>query len=364
MNQRPITADVAGLRALLGDLHRLGASDVFISPSLKVRARLNGNLVEVSSFVVSRELCGFFVNEVAGGPRSAGVESGDRFDTDYIISSDGYPLRFRCNVTGVALFTGEAACDLTFRIIPHDVPTIEHVRFSRALFEACISYDSGLVLVVGATDTGKSTTLAAIIREIAETGRARVVSVEDPIEFPLSKFGVQQSGVGVHVRTFADAIRASRRRAPDVNYVGEMRDAESVSAVIGAVQSAQLVFSTLHTASCSGVLERLMREFPVAEQHGVAMNALEALRVVVAQYFERDPRGNRVCIREYCVFTPAIRQEIWEMCRAGEPLERAFRVVVNKSVHSFLDSAAVLVAAGLLDDDGLDRVRLFEAATR
>jgi twitching motility protein PilT len=184
--------------------------------------------------------------------------------------------------------------DGTFRLIPDKVPSFDDLRLP-LVCKRFTQFRQGIVLVTGPKGSGKTTTLAALIDLINQTRADHIITIEDPIEFvhPSKKAHVNQREVGVHTQSFANALRASLREAPDVIMVGEMRDLETVSLAITAAETGHLVFGTLHTPNAPRTVNRVVDVFPPEEQGQIRAMFSESLRGIISQFLipSRDGRS-------------------------------------------------------------------------
>jgi twitching motility protein PilT len=217
--------------------------------------------------------------------------------------------RFRVNV-----FRQRKGMGSVMRTIPSKVLSADDLGLPEGIRRFC-KLNKGLVLVTGPTGSGKSTTLAAMIDLINNTRPDHILTIEDPVEFVhQNKLGlVNQREVGNHTKSFASALKAALREDPDVILVGEMRDLETISLGLTAAETGHLVFGTLHTASASKTVDRIINVFPADEQEQVRAMLGESLRGVVAQQLLRKTDGSgRVAALEVMVGTPAIGNMIRE----------------------------------------------------
>lgn len=178
-----------------------------------------------------------------------------------------------------------------------------------------VKLKDGLVLVTGATGSGKSTTLASLINEINTERPCHILTIEDPIEFIHTNKSavVHQREVGIDVPTFAEAIRNAMREDPDVILLGEMRDLDTMHAAITAAETGHLVFATLHTNDAVGVIDRLIGMFPGSEQNTIRQQISTCLRAVVTQTLARKVEGRgRVPINEILMVNGAVQHLIRE----------------------------------------------------
>ncbi|MDP2751426.1 MAG: PilT/PilU family type 4a pilus ATPase, partial [Rhodocyclaceae bacterium] len=183
------------------------------------------------------------------------------------------------------------------------------------IFKEIANHPNGVVLVVGPTGSGKSTTLAAMVDDINENEYGHILTVEDPIEFvhESKKCLINQREVGPHTHSFSNALRSALREDPDVIMVGELRDLETIRLALTAAETGHLVFGTLHTSSAAKTIDRIVDVFPAAEKDMVRTMLAESLRAVVAQTLIKSKDGTgRVAAHEIMVGTPAIRNLIRE----------------------------------------------------
>ncbi|CAN5377866.1 hypothetical protein BH10PLA1_BH10PLA1_09440 [soil metagenome] len=230
---------------------------------------------------------------------------------DLDCSIDGGPGlgRFRLN-----MLRQHRGVDGTFRLIPEKVPTFDELRLPPPC-KRFTAFRQGIVLVTGPKGSGKTTTLAALIDVINSSRADHIITIEDPIEFvhPSKKAHVNQREVGVHTLSFANALRASLREAPDVIMVGEMRDLETVALAITAAETGHLVFGTLHTPNAPRTINRVIDVFPPEEQGQIRAMFSESLRGVISQYLIPGKDGSSVHLASEIMFnTGAIANLIRE----------------------------------------------------
>src|SRR4029077_19137277 len=202
-----------------------------------------------------------------------------------------------------------AAC---FRRIPYQIKSLEDLELPAVLLEVC-SLPMGLVLVTGPTGSGKSTTLAAMIRYITTHSPVHVITIEDPMEFLFTDdvASISQREVGTDTGTYSEALRNAMRQDPDVIMVGEMRDPETVSTVITAAETGHLVFSTLHTNSAPQTVDRILDTFPSDQQPQIRAQLAQVLKGVVSmKLIEAQDGKGRVAVLEIMRSSPKIAKMI------------------------------------------------------
>ncbi|HCE80001.1 MAG TPA: type IV pili twitching motility protein PilT, partial [Thermodesulfobacterium commune] len=201
-----------------------------------------------------------------------------------------------------------------FRLIPNKIKTVEELGLPPILNRLAL-LPRGLVLVIGPTGSGKSTTLAAIIDYANRMRYDHIITIEDPIEFVHEPKNclINQREVGTHTKSFANALRAALREDPDIIMIGEMRDLETISLALEAALTGHLVFATLHTISAAQTVSRIVDAFPPEERDQIRVSLSEALRAVISQtMFKRIDRPGRIVAMEIMIATPAIRNLIRE----------------------------------------------------
>lgn len=202
----------------------------------------------------------------------------------------------------------ERGVGVALRRLPREIPSIDALRLPGVVTELT-KLKQGLILVTGATGSGKTTTAASMLNLISHTRACHIVTIEDPIEylFAPSVGAVSQREVGRHTVSFAQALRAALREDPDVIFVGEMRDLETVQLALQAAETGHLVISTLHTMGASKAVSRIVDIFPSAQQ-GLARSVIAStLEAIVSQELIPSASGGRVVVPEILLGTPGIR---------------------------------------------------------
>lgn len=227
-------------------------------------------------------------------------------DFSYTLVGQG---RFRINV-----FMQRGTIAMALRFIPNNIPMLEQIGCPIVLKTLALK-SRGLVLVVGSTGSGKSTTLAAMIHLINQTQSSHIITLEDPIEYlhEHNRSIINQREINVDSISFGNALRAALREDPDVILVGEMRDAETVSTAITAAETGHLVFASLHTGDVVQTVDRMIDTFPPHQQQQVRLQLSMTLQGIVAQQLvRRKDNTGRIAALEILVVTPAVRNLIRE----------------------------------------------------
>jgi twitching motility protein PilT len=252
------------------------ASDLHLATGSAFVVRRFGQLKKVKTEPLTAEKAKNLVYEILSPAQRSSLEQNLQIDFSYEI--DGI-ARFRGN----AIFQ-RMGLSATFRVIPVAIPALHELGLPPIVKDLC-DMNQGLILVTGATGQGKSTTLAAMIDLINSTRPVHVITVEDPIEFvhPLKKGIVNQRQLGLHTKSFNNALRAALREDPDVIMVGELRDLDSIRLAVTAAETGHLVLGTLSTSSGPKTVDRVIDSFPSDEQSQVRIMLAEGLRAVITQ---------------------------------------------------------------------------------
>ena len=297
------------LHRLLGASVQQRASDIHLKPGSPPLFRIDGVLRPLRMDPLgpqhTKGIAQQLINSTA---RRVDIETLKDFDGAY--EPPGLPSRFRVNI-----FRERNALAIVLRRIDAEVPSFESLALPPQLAEV-IDVKRGLVLLTGATGSGKSSTLAAMIDYLNERYPYHVITIEDPVEFVHKDkhASICQREVGLDTEGFALALRAALRQDPDVILVGEIRDYETVDIALKAAETGHLVFSTIHTPDCAKTLGRLMAFFPVEEQELARQRLADNLRATVSQRLLPKATGaGRTAACEIMVVTGSVREWISEM---------------------------------------------------
>jgi twitching motility protein PilT len=290
------------LEGLLQHMIEIGGSDLHLKVGAPPMVRIDGTLTPVigEGLLDDATLERFMDAVTARTPakRDSFHETGE-LDTAYVTAGIG---RFRVNG-----FRQRGAISFAFRYIPKTVPSFEQLGLPPGV-EKLSDEHRGLVLVTGATGSGKSTTLAAMIDKINRTRKLHVVTIEDPIEIVHDDKGciVNQREVGLDTASYLEGLRRALRQDPDVILIGELRDEESARAALQAAESGHFVLSTLHTIDAAETLGRLVEFFPPEKQEMTRQILAGVLRGVISQRLMPRKAGGRVAAVEVMVNTARI----------------------------------------------------------
>jgi len=317
-----------------------GASDLHLSVGRPPTARRDGYLVNFEGVPVLDNATVVRIVETLLLPHHK-VELAENNQVDF---SFGIPDvgRFRANA-----FKQRGTMALALRVVPFRVRSLEELGAPAACIDL-LNKPYGLVLVVGPTGSGKSTTLAAMIDRINRERPCHILTIEDPVEFLHSHnvAMVNQREVGTDVASFTDGLRSALREDPDVVLLGEMRDLDSIAITLSLAETGHLVFATLHTNDASQALDRIVDVFPAERRDQIQIQLASALQGVISQRLVAVEGGGRVAAYEVLLGTDAVRN----LVREGK--SRQMRNVITTSQKDGMQTIemdlARLVASGLL----------------
>lgn len=298
------------LADLLSTMVAEKASDLLLVTGRSPLLRIDGSLRKLAGGTVeSRALREMFEPFLDTRGRRALVERGSAdFSLQLPDAVEGrFPWRFRANLHRQR---GELAAAI--RALPREIPSLSELNLPPELAEL-VRPGHGLVLLCGPTGSGKSSTLAALVREIYRHRACHIVTIEDPVEYDhrSDRGAIEHVEIGRDAPSFAQALRSAMRQDPDVLLVGEMRDLETIAAAMTAAETGHLVLSTLHSGSAARAVHRIVDIFPPEQQTQVRVQLAQALRAVVVQHLlPRSGGVGRVPAVEVLQATYAVRQLI------------------------------------------------------
>ena len=294
------------INVLLREMVRVGASDLHLTTGSPAMVRLNGSIAVLERHpALDAAALEKLLDAIM--PERNRQELAEEWDTDFAYAIEGV-ARFRANY-----FRDRNGPGAVFRQIPFEILSADKLGIPPKVMDLCW-LSKGLVLVTGPTGSGKSTTLAALIDHINQNRADHIITIEDPIEFvhENKRCLVNQREVGVHTRSFKNALRAALREDPDIVLVGEMRDLETISIAVETAETGHLVFGTLHTTSATSTIDRIIDQFPPDQQEQIRTMLSESLRGVIAQVLCKKKGGGRVAAYEILVTTQAVSNLIRE----------------------------------------------------
>ncbi len=262
-------------------------------------------------------------------------------------------LDFSLKIVGAGRFRANAyfqkgTAAISLRFIPDNIASIDDLKLPD-ICHAFTRLRQGFVLVTGPTGTGKSTTLAAILKEINETRQEHIVTIEDPIEFLHAdkKSFISQRELGGDTKSWSNSLRSVLRQDPNVVFIGEMRDPETMQAAMTVAETGHLVFSTLHTNSASQSIERIVDSFDTSEQPQILLQLSMVLEAILSQRLIPTIDGKRVLATEILVVTPAVRNNIRES--KTFQIDNIIQTSGNLGMSLLENSLADLVNKGVVD---------------
>ena len=322
------------LNALLALAVARGGSDLHLKVASTAMARIDGQLTPVDETVLAvadLEEALEVVTQRYPAKRKAFDETGE-LDLSYSAAGIG---RFRVNG-----FRQRGSISFAFRHVPSEVPSFQKLGLPIGV-EQLADENRGLILVTGATGSGKSTTLAAMVDKINRTRKQHIVTIEDPIEILHKDHGciVNQREVGLDTASFSQALRRVLRQDPDVILIGELRDEETAQVALQAAESGHLVLSTMHTVDATETIGRMIEFFPAAKQMMIRQIMSGVLRGVVSQRLLPAIGGGRTVAIEVMINTARIA----ELIREPERTEEIGEAIEEGAFHNMQSFAQHLV---------------------
>jgi len=297
------THDSAGLGDWLAQLVGRQGSDLLLIPEAPPTIRVEGLLSAIGDDpLTGDQIEGAVIPALAAHAREHYEREGIA-DSSYRVEGLG---RFRINLHRER---GRAAA--TVRALPSKVPSLDELHLPAGV-AALASVQRGLVIIGGATGSGKTTTLAALVNAINQRDARHIVTIEDPIEYEHEHNSslIEQVEIGIDAPDFPTALRAAMRQAPDVIVVGEMRDPETARIALSAAETGHLVFTTLHTTDAASTVSRIADSFPLERQHTVRAEMAMALAAMLTQTLIPRRSGGRVPAAELLMVGYGARQHI------------------------------------------------------
>jgi len=320
-------------------------SDLHLKVDAPPTYRIDGDLVKLKGPNVTPEMAKQLIYPLLSEDNIHKLHAQQNVDCSYRQGT----IQFRINV-----FKDNNGIAAAIRALSLDIPKVEEVGFPNNIWEDIVNRKNGLVLLTGITGAGKSTTIASLIDRIAEKQACRIITVEDPIEYLFSQRHsiISQREVGRDVKTFLGGLRAMLREDPDIIFVGEMRDPETIAMTLMAAETGHLVFSTLHTRDSVGSVTRILDYFPAGRQNEVRNQLSLGLAYIISQKLipKKDGTG-RVAAMEILNNNYAVANLI----RTGKTeqvytqLQTKTRDMPDEKMMTLEKHLAILVKQGAID---------------
>ena len=312
------------VREILDSMMGSRASDLHIKVATAPLIRVDGELYALGNPPPSAQDLELIIDQLLTAEQRAKFDADNEIDFAFGVPGLG---RFRCNI-----FSQRGTPALAIRTIPFAIPSLDDLGMPQGIRQLA-TLSRGLVLVTGATGSGKSTTLAALIDTANQETNKNVITIEDPIEFLHrdKMSAIHQREVGVDTKSFSEGLRRILRQDPDIILVGEIRDRETMETVLMAADTGHLVFSTLHTTDAAMTMQRVLSFFEPYQQDAVRQQLAANLQAVVSQRLVPKRGGSgRVPAVEILFNTPTIR----EMLQMGKPLD-GLRTIIEEGVTQY-----------------------------
>ena len=315
------------------------ASDLFFAPFSPAKIKIEGKIIPVNSLEMSPKMVRQAALELMTEEQME--QFNKDLEIDFALSEAGLG-RFRVNV-----FHQRGSVAMVLRFITSDLPTLDALGMPPELKDL-VMLRRGLILMVGATGAGKSTTLAAMVNHRNEKTSSHILTIEDPIEFlhPNKKSIINQREVGIDTKSYARALKSAVRAAPDVIQIGEIRDIESMRAALDMAGTGHLVLATVHANNSPETLDRIINLFPQEQHAQVFMDLAHYLRAILSQRLVRGRDGKRVAAVELLLNTPHIKDLILKGDISG--IKEAHRDSGEQGMRNFDEALLQLYKDGTI----------------
>lgn len=329
------------LGVMLGWLNQRGGSDLHGQENKLYVVRVHGKLERVNEFPPpSREDMQALFQENFSPGACQRIHSSCEVDLSFVCGS----LRYRANFS-----KQQGGQSFSFRVVPQHRHTLKELQLPKSLLSLLLR-PRGMIIVTGPAGQGKSTTVRALIQEINETQAMRIITIEDPIEYVFEDVQSQfeQREVGLDTSSFADGIRNAMRQDPNVIFVGEIRDRESIFAAVQAAETGHLVLTTLHADSIAQAVGRIREYYPSTEQDNIGRLLARNINAIINQRLLPNTQGTRTPCLEVMKRDAGVQEAIEE--NDLRLLSGIVEASVNMGMHSFDQYLVELLSARVIDE--------------
>lgn len=330
------------IRSLLAEMMERGASDLYLTVDSPPMLRVEGVTASISAEILKAQQVETLANSIMSERQRAAFE--EKLEMNLAVATERLG-RFRVNV-----FRQRGAAGVVIRQIKTKIPTLDELRLPSVL-KAIAQSRRGLVLVTGATGSGKSTTQAAMLDYRNETTSGHILTVEDPIEFVHThkKCIVSQREIGFDTVSFSEALRNALRQAPDVILIGEVRDIETMEAAVTFAETGHLCLATLHSNNANQAIERVMNFFPAFRHPEIYLQLSLNLRGIISQRLIPGVDGKRVAALEVLIDTPWVK----DLIKKGQidTLKEAMETSTQEGGQTFDRALFALYGEGRISEE-------------
>ena len=320
----------------------LGASDVHLKAGQSPYLRLHSELAAIDAPPLTEADLVEVINRILPRHLQKSYEEQHEADFSHSVENAG---RFRVNA-----FMSQGMPALAFRHVKTKVPTVEEMNLPPCI-KTIAESKRGIVIVSGATGSGKSTTLAAMLNHMNETEPLRVITIEDPIEYLFidKKCVISQREVGLDTMSFQAALKHVLRQDPDVIVIGEMRDQTTFRTALSAAETGHLVLTTLHSGTAAIAVQRLLELFPASEWDQIRLNLASNLQAVICQRLIKGNQGGVVPAVEIMINTPTVRKLLEK--NKLDVLPAAIETGKEDGMQTFNQSIYTLIKTGMISQE-------------
>ncbi|WP_075792360.1 PilT/PilU family type 4a pilus ATPase [Massilia putida] len=319
------------------------ASDMFFAVNSPVHIKINGNLIPINQNKLEPENIRVLLSEIASPEQMEELERDNELNMGISVANLG---RFR-----LSAFRQRGSISAVFRFVPATIPPLAELGLPSVLSEL-IMEKRGLLLIVGATGSGKSTTIASMLDHRNEQRHGHILTLEDPIEylFKNKKSIVNQREIGSDAKSFAVALRNSMRQAPDCILIGEIRDKDTMAAALAYAQSGHLVLATLHANNSYNALNRIISFYPIENRPALLQDLSSSVKAIVSQRLVRAKAGGR---RQAAVEIMVNTRYVADLIEKGEigQIKEAMDKSLSPGSQSFEKALLELVQADLITQE-------------